>query len=336
MEHVSLEMDLPSRPESRGQDVQEGPLWKSISSQLFKPEVSYIKRRVGESLIQKNKLMWDEISSLRQMLAEFQEQNDVISAASQKQAQFCGTQHRDLLKRQAHIILEDLRSQAASCGFVVEDLVPELRDDNMRNFLFGKASSRPPSACGREYCHPSPPPTPSTRPSSSSGYSGCSSPESFVGIPQMALGGRQMSLEEMQSVAAGIREALEAEHESLLAAISEQMQRLEAEELRRSESKGRAANGPSTAGLQQFVHKLQELAVSPSLRTLSLTSQSPLEGTVSASPIVGGASVRRLQALIAIRRRPLGVVPEASDAASLPSPGQSKAAFDPFFDDPFA
>lgn len=331
----------------RGLDIEEGPLWNTIRRQLYKPEVSYIKRLVGEPLIQQNKLMWDEIASLRQMLQEFQEQNDLLAAGVEKQVQFCDSQHRELLKRQAHIILEDLRSQAAACGHAVEDLVPELRDEVMRRCLFGK-EPRGGKAGSKSDLRLSPPPTPSTRPSSSSGYSRCSTPDAATGMPMM-VHGRQLAMEELDTVAAGIREALESEHESLLAAISEQMQRFEAEEVRRAEFGSRACRGEaSTAQLQQLVHKLQDVAVSPTMRTLALTGSALSEGSFSPPmPIAGGANVRRLQALIANRRRQtsLFAVPEAPDVnlfgtagAGTTSAGGAKvkAGFDPFFDDPFA
>lgn len=177
--------------------------------------------------------------------------------------------------------------------------------------------------------------------------------------------GRQLGVDELSGVAEGIREALEAEQEALLMTIGEQTQCLEAEDARRVESK---RSEPSTQQLQEFVHKLQDLAVSPSLRTLAITGppspgskglQTAEESLSSPVPIGGGANVRRLQALIAQRRRAsppppngLGAVPESPPSCPAPaltafagSAGASalgcagappQPAFDPFFDDPFA
>mmetsp|Transcript_58437 Transcript_58437/g.187667 ORF Transcript_58437/g.187667 Transcript_58437/m.187667 type:complete len:366 (+) Transcript_58437:92-1189(+) len=349
--------EQPLRPAAMGLESEEGPLWNSIRKQLYKSEVSHVKRLVGDSQIQQNKLLWNELTSLRQILADFQEQNDERSESLKQQVRFCGTQHRDLLRRQAQIILEDVRSQAESCGHVLEDLIHELRDHRWREFLLCKDSSHNNSKSELRF---SPPATPSTRPSSSSGVSGCSTPEPLTGLPPLPLG-RQLGVDELSGVAEGIREALEAEQEALLAAIGEQIQRLEAEDARRVES---ARGEPSTVELQEFVHKLQDLAVSPSLRTLSLTGPpSPGnskaldlggEGLCPPMPISGGANVRRLKALIAQRRlasppphQALGAVPEVADAIPAPTLAAlvgvpvngctgAKPAFDPFFDDPFA
>lgn len=197
-----------------------------------------------------------------------------------------------------------------------------------------------------------PPATPSTRPPSSSGRSGCSTPDSNAGrLPSFPLG-RALSLKDMDVVAASIREALESEQESLLVAIGEQQSLMETEASLRAQAQGRIARGePSIAKLQEFVSRLQELAASPALRTLSLTGTSELASPVSQIP--GGSSVRRLQALISQRRlatprQPscpvgLGAVPEiqspsccqptAHNGDSLDSVTR-KTPLDPFFDDP--
>jgi len=80
--------------------------------------------------------------------------------------------------------------------------------------------------------------------------------------------GRALNLEELAQVAEGIREALQSEHESLLSAIGEQMEHLECEADHQANAIGRLKGGePSTAQLQQFVHKLQEVASSSTLPT---------------------------------------------------------------------
>jgi len=361
----------------------EGPLWSSVKKQLYKPEVAHVKRMIGESLIQKNKALWEELHALRQIMADFERQNDEVSERQRKQMMLCGSQHRDLLRRQARILAEDIRAQAQAAGHVLEDLLPELRAGPLRNFLFadeedegnsvsdemnmsgsssrlrgfarsasgGGLDSRP----GTAGCRSSPPMTPSTRPPSSCGRSGCSTPD--VGFPTLPLG-RALALEELRQVADGIREALEAEQESLLGLVGEQMQRFEWEDRRRLAASGQCS-GPSTTELQALVKRMQDLAVSPSLRALTLAGSSPGDGywpgdasMVESQPqaIAGGASVRRLKALIAQRRREaqiaptssLGIVPEfgglsgkqltddLDNGGTVPTPD-----FDLFFSDPF-
>jgi len=355
-------------------DVEEGPLWESMKRQLYKAEVSHVRRLVGEALIQQTKLLWAEFASLRQIVAEYEQQGDEIAQGKKQQVQFCSSQHRDLLRRQARIVLDDARAQAEACGHVLEDLVPEVRDPALREYLLSsddeprpRTTSRPPtehrgSFSGMRRVTQTPPVTPSTRPPSScGGVSLCSSPEvGFVALPL----GRQLAVDELDGVADGIREALQSEQESLLVAICEQTQRFEAEAARRS-AKATACREPSTAELQRLVHKLQELIMSPSLRTLALTGPpSPKgdDGPSAASPwaptalrpISGGSNVRRLKALIAERRRctdRLGAVDESSAMAAKlglgggevgdisvarVAGGAGKPGFDPFFDDPFA
>lgn len=343
---------------------EEGPLWDSIKRQLYKPEVSLVKRLVGEQLIQQNRLMWAEISSLRQMLSEYQERNDKYCQGKKLQVNFCDTQHRDLLKRQAQIILEDLNTQANALGHVLEDLVPELRSHQMREFVLGDGSIGLSKSKSSEQLGLSPPATPSTRPSTSSGCSiSCSTPDLFKSMASMTSlpMGTPLGVEDIDAVAEGIREALEAEQASLLAAIGEQMQCLEAEDSRRVDMESRTARGePSTASLQQFLHRLQDISISPHLRSLALTA-GVAQG--EPQPVQGGASVRRLQALISQRRSlaanqtksldsVLEVPAEASPtkpwSLSAVTPGgygavtpggysaATPAGFDPFFDDPFA
>eukprot|EP00930_Biecheleria_cincta_P044904 TRINITY_DN30937_c0_g1_i1.p1 TRINITY_DN30937_c0_g1~~TRINITY_DN30937_c0_g1_i1.p1 ORF type:complete len:338 (-),score=65.03 TRINITY_DN30937_c0_g1_i1:210-1223(-) len=331
---------------------EEGPLWDSIKRQLYKPEVSLVKRLVGDQLIQQNRLMWAEISSLRQMLSEYQERNDKLCQGKKQQVNFCDTQHRDLLKKQAQIILEDLNTQAHSLGHVLEDLVPELRSTELREFVLGDASIGLSKSKSSDLLGPSPPATPSTRPSTASGYSiSCSTPDLFKSMASMTSlpMGSPLGAEDIDAVAEGIREALEAEQASLLAAIGEEMQRLEAEDARRVDMESRAARGePSTASLQQFLHRLQDISISPHLRSLALTAGVP-QGEPQA--VQGGASVRRLQALISQRRnlaanqtKALGPVLEAPAevqpvepwSLSSVTPSGYARGFDPFFDDPFA
>lgn len=322
---------------------EAGPLWNTIRKHLYKSEVAHVKRLVGVQLIQQTKTAWRELTSLREILSEFQKQNDELSDGLLQQIQFCGTQHRDLLRRQAQIMLDDIRSQVESCGHTIEDVVPELQDSQFRDCLYSVGSS---GALGRS-C----PATPSTRPSSSSGYS--ASPEPSGGLPALPLG-RQLGLEDLTQVAAGIREALESEHEALLSAIAEQTEHLEEEASRHAEVAGRARRGElPIPQLQKFVHRLQDLSTSPNLRTLALTpanlasfEDSP-GGVVRPAPVLGGSHIRRLQALIA-QRRALTPRPPDSGISALPPPmpktmppdrppavpsGQA-AVFDPFFDDP--
>eukprot|EP00443_Scrippsiella_acuminata_P102871 CAMPEP_0115728062 /NCGR_PEP_ID=MMETSP0272-20121206/82773_1 /TAXON_ID=71861 /ORGANISM="Scrippsiella trochoidea, Strain CCMP3099" /LENGTH=279 /DNA_ID=CAMNT_0003171651 /DNA_START=95 /DNA_END=935 /DNA_ORIENTATION=- len=269
----------PPLPRLAGAGIEaeeEGPLWNTIKRQLYRPEVSHVKRLVGDTLIQQNRAMWDELTSLRQIMAEFEQQNDELSESVKRQVQLCGTQHRDLLRRQAQIITEDLRSQAVACGHVLEDLVPEFRDEALRDFVAG---------CG----------------GAAAGGDGCL---------------------------------------SLLALISEQMQRFEAEEARRVSTRAGPTSEPSTAMLQGLVRKLQDLTVSPSLRSLMVAGNGGDDAEFIPRPISGGANVRRLKALIAERRRGvaalpavLGAVPEVAGKSKRT---QGKPAFDPFFGDPFA
>lgn len=337
---------LPSRPATGMSDRgaaspepdEEGPLWNQIKRQLYRSEVTHIKRLVGDSLIQQNRVMWDELASLRQILVDFQEQNDELSDNKRQQVMFCSSQHRDLLRRQAQIIMEDVQSQAEACGHVLEDLVPEFRNENLRDFVSKEEGKRSRFEMDGSGCKPTPPMTPSTRPSSSGGVSGCSTPD--IGLPQLPLG-RPLGFDELGSVAEGIREALEAEQEALLVNIGEQMQWFEAEDSRRLETAS-ATKEPSTAELQQLVHKLQDLAVNPSLRMLAHTGHpSSPTGSLAAGasdpvdfaipqPIGGGASVRRLKALIAQRRKfPTGPLPglgAVREASFPPTPLGSTAA----------
>jgi len=346
-------------------DAEDGPLWDTIKRQLYKSEVSYIKRLVGETLIYQNRVMWDEATNLHQIISDFERRNaEAKEGAKQQQVQWCSSQQRDLLRRQIKIIADDLRAQVEASGHVLEDVVPEFRDQVLVEFLAGEgpstqnAKDEPHSQSTSPTCRYQPPRTPSTRPST-----GCSTPD-LTSLPPSLRLGRPLGVDEMGRVADGIREALEAEQESLYAAIAEQTQRFEAEHTRRASCKAFVEQKPSITDLQQLVRKLQEIVVAPTLRTLAMTggggSNCPGDAddsdVISPQPISGGASVRRLKALIAQRRRfgvttlpPLGVVPETPagaiaamtpthHAAAFPgSPASvAKPNFDLFFDDPFA
>lgn len=321
----------------------EGPLWNHFKSQLYKPEVKMIKRLVGHQLIQQNRLMWDEIWSLRQMLAEFRGQNDELCRGRRQHADLCDTQHRELLKRQAHLLLNDLRSKANGCGHALEDMVPELRGSEIYRHLLQEDSCGPLGG---------PPATPSTRPSTASTRS-CTTPDliqNLATLPSLPMG-KALGLEDMDDVALGLREALEAEHQWLLASIEEEYQLLSLEEERRVAVNGKAGAIFSTAELKRFLHRLQEVAVSPSLRTLAMapesrfgtgtTTESAASGTTGSTPALGGANIRRLQALITMRRQTgaLHTVEEKGppSAAAYGGPtirGPDNQEFDPFFGDP--
>lgn len=353
-QHKELAADLSSTARSSISTLQsepeDGPLWSSIKRQLYKSEVAHIKRLVGEALILKNRIMWDEVASLKQILTEFQQQNEELSENLKKQVRFCGSQHRDLLRQQAQIMVTDIKRQAESYGHALEDLLPDWKDKQLQDYVYGNAECR--RGDSGKFDGFTPPATPSTRPPSSCGRSGCSTPDSNAGrLPTFPLG-RALSLKDMDVVAASIREALESEQESLFVAIGEQQSLLEAEATLRAEAHGRFARGePSTAKLQEFVNKLQEVAASPTLRTLSLTDVSELASPVP--PMPRGSHVRRLQALISQRRLAtpreppcpvgLGAVPEIQSPSSFEPTERSgvsansaarNAPVDPFFDDP--
>lgn len=266
-----------------------------------------MKKIAGEALIRQNRVAWEELKSLRQMLADFQQQNDELAVGIRNSEQVCGSQHRELLRRQAKLLLESVQARVEACGRTLEDILPDQEDRTLCQHLLGAPEHPPKTPSG---CLPSPPATPSTRPSTSSGRSSCT-PEP-PGLPPASLG-RALGYEEITEVGAGIREALEAEHAALMVAISEQTDLLEAEASRRATEVGRMRRAPSTAALQQFAHKLQEVLVSPGLHTLECTAD--VEKRTAAnhtgeacSPshvadALGGASARRLKALIVQRRR---------------------------------
>mmetsp|Transcript_98007 Transcript_98007/g.245517 ORF Transcript_98007/g.245517 Transcript_98007/m.245517 type:complete len:361 (-) Transcript_98007:362-1444(-) len=353
-------LGLQSSIATAGRD-EEGPLWDTIKQRLYKPEVTHIKRLVGKDMIQQNRAMWEELISLRQIMAEFAQQNDSLWQSKKQHVQLYGAPHRDLLRRQVQLLCADVSSQAELCGQVAEDLVPELKDKALRDFIAGSGSGE----CSDQLSHG--PSTPSTRPPSScGGVSGCTTPDGGR-LPPLPLG-RPLRVSELDGVAEGIRQALEAENETLLALIGEQMQRFDAEDARRVQAnKAGVASEPSTSDLQQLARKLQDLVVSPSLRSLSFTGAVSPSGSrrmdtgatdsedlLVPLPIGGGAHVRRLKALIAQRRQSVRVdgqvtifdaPPQAKVGGSTCKDGSAavvgtetllQSRFDPFFGDPFA
>ena len=178
-------------------------------------------------------------------------------------------------------------------------------------------------------------------------------------LPSLPMG-QPLGLDDIDEVAAGIRESLQAEHQWLLATIAEEYQQLELEDQRRAHL-ARSDAEPSTAQLKRFLGCLQDVQASPSLKALAISSSLSSLGSGNGSgngsgepapvaPVVGGASVRRLQALISLRRqnaslatlKSLQPVQEAEDAKPAPaflpgitlSLGPDKQEFDPFFGDP--
>lgn len=340
-------------------DVEEGPLWSSIKRQLYSSEVSTVKRLVGEAQIRQNRLAWDELRSLRQMLADFQQQNDELEISMRRSAQICVNQHGELLKRQSKMLLESLQGQAEICKTTLKELLPLEEDQRISEHILvgggdarvGAQSPAPWKLPGAATASTRPSTGSSTRPSSSSGSSYSGRPES-PGLSRITFG-RSLGYEELAEVAEGIREELEAEHASLMGAIEEQTDLLEAEYSRRTHEVGRIRGEPSTAQLQRFAHKLQDLLVSPGLKTLACSADPSAFQAKEHADVqsLGGASARRLKALIAQRRKEavdhapgLVTVPEVPVQAGEVEPdilvcdaGPSvlNKKFDPFFDDPF-
>lgn len=339
-----------------GHGICEGPQWNQIKRHLYPAEVSTVRRSVGENLIRETKLAWQELNSLRQMLKDFQDQNDVLSDEAEKSAaereKLFKNPQRDLLKQQARMLLEDVQRQEATGGKPLQDLLPDEQDKRTANFILGKSLndeqciSRPPSGLG---C----PLTPSTRPSSrSTTRPSTGASEDRVGGQPIALG-RQLGASELQTVADGIRGALQEELEALLSAIEEQNHLLEAEACIQAQAYARvkASDEPSTADLRQLVHRLQSIITSPGFQVHSMHPPRRPEGSFN-----GGGRVRMLQTLIQQSRR------EAAETTAVDeepeSPPTSPSAFgqdkqrtvkaapaaviasaprklDPFFDDPF-
>ena len=186
----------------------------------------------------------------------------------------------------------------------------------------------------------------------------CSTPDllqNLATLPSLHMG-QPLGLDDIDEVAAGIRESLEAEHQWLLATIAEEYQQLELEDQRRA-NLARSDCEPSTAQLKRFLGRLQDVQASPGLKTLTLSSSLGESAPAAPAPVVGGASVRRLQALISLRRQnasqALKPVQEAekdaptskgTKGAGYQAPGflsgitlslgPGKQEFDPFFGDP--
>lgn len=328
--------------------AEDGPLWSTLRRQLYRSEVTHVKRMVGEALIRQNRLLWDEAGSLRQMLSDIVQKNEELTENLEKQVKFSGSQHRDLLRRQAQIMIDGLKPRVEECGSTLENFLPELKEARFRNFLFSDdltaERERNGSFLGGKIDSWSRPSTPSTRSPSSSR---CSTPEvSSAGRSNSLVLGRALGLEELAQVADNIREALVDEERALKAAVAETLEHLEAQ----AQQKGaitrqiRGEGEPSTAELQQLTHKLQDLSKSPSLNTLAImggpsspsrsstfpSSQHSTAGPAAPlAPLPGGANVQRLRALIAQRRREsvapapaLCTVPEAPDASVPVSPKQ--------------
>lgn len=333
----------------------ESPQWNQIKRHLYPAEVSTVRRLVGENLIRETKIAWRELNSLRQMLKDFQEQNDLLSDAAERTAaereKLFQNPQRDLLKQQARLLIEDVQRQEATGG---KPLWEMLNHDDRRTaeFVLGKtlndeeSVSRPPSGLG---C----PQTPSTRPSSrSTTRPSTGASEDRIGGQPFALG-RQLGASELQAVADSIRDALEEEIQALLSAIEEQNYLLEAEACVQAQAYARAKanNEPSTADMRQLVHRLQSIITSPGFQVHSMHPPRRPEGSFS-----GGGRVRMLQTLIQQSRREAAET-SAVDEESEPPPTshlacsqhnqptmQAAAAIatsattcklDPFFDDPF-
>merc|ERR1719240_87656 len=279
-----------------------------------------MKKLVGSTLIRQNRQMWTELRYLQQILADFQQQNDVYIDHLRNQAQLCASQHRDFLRGQAKMLLAEARTQALDCGYSLEDVLPELKDPQLAALENTRKRSKAELLPRNSF-------TPSTRSPSSSA---CSTPEPMAGMPLSLSLGRALGIDEISTVAKCIREALEEEREVLLSAINEQSQYIEDEMARQaSEVKGIVQEGASATKLQQFIRKLQSFTANPVMRALSRTLPPPgsagspercralqdteMPDTETGMQILGmqtlpasfsGASnVRRIRALIAHRRR---------------------------------
>jgi len=355
------------------QEPGTGPSWNTIKRQLYRSEVSRVKRLVGETLIKDNQMMWDELVALREMLADFRgqdpkshseppkEQDAKPRSDSQEAHQSAlvvgaSTLHFELLRQQAQVLLEDAQSQARLNGWSLEEIIPALGNKEALDVLsHGRFSRHAPvqkstllggslSPLTHLGGRLTPSTRPSTRPSSAGGYSGCSMPEHWAAAPVLPLG-RPLGVDELDSVAESIREALEEEQMMFLQAISEQTMLLDDEDVRQAAVAGRyhsVKHGPSmdasAVQLQEIIDALQQfLTAQCSAASLSPSVQSQFTGC---------SHIRRLKALIQHRREtPLmtalseisGEVPDATTSAkSVEVCTVSTKSFDPFFDDPFA
>lgn len=297
--------------------IVEGPQWNQIKRHLYPAEVSAVRRLVGENCIRETKVAWQELNSLRQMLKEFQDQNDALNETAERTAaereKFFQNPQRDLLKQQANLLIEDVRRQEATGGKSLQSMLDQQELRTAQFILGGKSVedqcvSRPPSGLGGY------PQTPSTRPSSRS-TTRPSTGASERGQP-FALG-HQLGASELQTVADQIREALQEEHEALLSAIEEQNHLLEMEADVQAHAYRRSkVEEPSTADLRQLVHKLQGIITSPGFQvtTMQHPPRRP-EGSFTA-----GGRVRMLQTLIQQSRR------EAAEASALDEEPESPPA----------
>lgn len=342
----------------------ESSLWCSIRQQFYRSEVPHVKRIVSEQRIRRNRIAWRELISLRQILTDFESQNDDLVQGHELRAKLVECPHRNLLEQQARILLKDLEQQCYTSGRADFEIFDNETDRVLRSYILERSLTptctspiRSPSRMSN--CSDSRgPTTPSTRPSSS-----CFSRSSTFGasedVPCFAKG-EPLSLTELQAVAAKICEALDEEHLALLAAIEEQNLLLEAEASHQSNAVLRAKAEPSTAELKRFVHRLQELCTSPGLQALAaahyaLGNESPY-GTHNVAPPTGKhvlgstGTVRKLRSLIE-QTRQAGL---AAEEVIMTSPEPSKVtdrapavlfsaakspkfagSLDPFFDDPF-
>lgn len=262
---------------------------------------------------------------MRDMLPELQRRADAYEGSFFKDAQLRNTPQRELLREQARLVVAELQNQLRMCAgrTNVEDMVPELRERRVREYLRGDSrpctpSTRPPSTC----------PTPSSRQS--------------VAAPQLPC---RLNYEDLRKVAKLARQALTAEKAALEDALEEQTDALESEARRGDGAAQLVKHGePSTTELQQLVRGLQDMAASPNWRTLSLTTDRepmPFSPAARTSPTgrPGSSHVRQLQALAALRQA------EESESRSEADDVLQKIAcngtqiagesFDPFFDDPF-
>lgn len=333
----------------------ESSLWASIRQQFYRSEVPHVKRLVSEHRIRRNKVAWQELVSLRQILADFECQNDELVQGHELRAKLCACPHRNLLEQQARILLKDLQQQCRTSGRNDLAIFDNESDRVLRAYILEGSSTSEglasPVRSPSRLSNCSGPTTPSTRPSSAcfSRSSGASED-----VPCFAIG-EPLSLAELQAVAARISEALDEEHESLLAAIEEQNLLLEAEASHQSTAVLRAKAEPSIAELKRFVHRLQELCTSPGLQALAaahhaLTGDQGSAARPSGGHVLGSTgAVQKLRFLIEKTRQaaeevtvPLPepsmvMAPDRAPAPLFPTlkSRMDSGNIDPFFDDPF-
>lgn len=302
---------------SIAQPDEDGPLWPSIRQQFYPSEVPHVKRIVGEMRIRRNRTVWQELVSLRQILGDFQQQNDMLTEGQELRERLVNSPHRNLLEQQVQMLLKDVQKQADYVGKTVLELLPDNPESfrQMCDYFLKRRSSNtlPDRSPSRLSVASGCPTTPSTRPSTRP-TSACLSRSSGASedLPCFATG-EPLPQGELQTVATRIGEALEEEHSALLAAIEEQRALLEAEASHQSDTVLRAKAEPSTADLQRLVQQLQAFVTSPGFQALaavsptksggkSFVARAPAEPAPPAKPAaaawLGGASVRRLRSLI--------------------------------------